>query len=73
MMKLLNVFRSGVNFPDESGMSYDLVDDDSGINGYNVAGFILERMEKDDVVHLYDRFFVKMPSIVEICIGRTFD
>ncbi|KAF2587742.1 hypothetical protein F2Q68_00046769 [Brassica cretica] len=66
-------FRSGVNFPDESGMSYDLVDDDSGINGYNVAGLILERMEKDDVVHLYDRFFVKMPSIVEICIGRTFD
>lgn len=45
----------------------------SGINGYNVAGLILERMEKDDVVHLYDRFFVKMPSIVEICIGRTFD
>lgn len=45
----------------------------SGINGDNVAGLILERMEKDDVVHLYDRFFVKMPSIVEICIGRTFD
>ncbi|WZZ36689.1 hypothetical protein YC2023_020090 [Brassica napus] len=67
------VIGSGVNFPDESGMSYDLVDDDSGINGYNVAGLILERMEKDDVVHLYDRFFVKMPSIVEICIGRTFD
>lgn len=45
----------------------------SGINGDNVAGLILERMEKDDVVHLYDRFFVKMPFIVEICIGRTFD
>lgn len=49
MMKLLNVFRSGVNFPDESGMSYDLVDDDSGINGYNVAGLILEQIGRAHV------------------------
>ncbi|CAG7895689.1 unnamed protein product [Brassica rapa] len=68
--KTFELYISGIDVPDDSGMCPDLIHDDICIRGHHTAvKLVLKTMKKEDVIQLYDHLLFQKSLIVEVCIG----
>ncbi|CAN7045389.1 unnamed protein product, partial [Brassica rapa subsp. trilocularis] len=64
--KTFELYISGIDVPDDSGMCPDLIHDDICIRGHHTAvKLVLKTMKKEDVIQLYDHLLFQKSLIVE--------